>query len=381
MRRAMVLMASFLVLFAFVVAPISVEATIEGKATLEANSCVLVGTYSLSALGEANGFFQTIGTATFDPNDDCIQGVATFDLTIKHSGGAGGPTIPAELIAAYFIDENGIGSMTIPGVVSVKFIVNDLVEAGSLIANHFNFVAGFLGSEPIVMAGSAARTIPAGPGGPTGPEGPQGNQGPQGDQGPVGPVGPVGPTGADGLPGTDGVDGATGPTGSQGIPGPVGNTGPTGPTGAATVLTGGTLGDEILTAGGTGATGVTFVSFFFGPGNGYCDTSLASPCDPTGGVAVPMPTGTASLLLVNIDVTPSQADQAWIFTVCNNNNADQCNATVLSCTIGPPATTCTDAGSLAYNVHDKLSVAVTGSGTTGPDTSAVKFSILFTVTP
>jgi len=96
-----------------------------------------------------------------------------------------------------------------------------------------------------------------------------GSPGPQGATGPTGPAGPPGPKGDKGDPGlagAAGAPGATGPTGPTGPQGPTGPTGPQGPAGSSVpdarfgtftnwAASGRgrecTLGEIILTAGGT----------------------------------------------------------------------------------------------------------------------------------
>jgi len=154
MRKALVFMVSIVATLAIAVGPPASEATHAGP---EPDSCTLGGTYVISALGEAAGFVQVLGTLTFSANPGCLQGVFTAILTIKHSGGAGGPTVPSQLLGAYFVDENGLISFTVSGVGTFKGLVAEVVGG---IANAFQLVAGFEASEPIVLGGSGHRIVP-----------------------------------------------------------------------------------------------------------------------------------------------------------------------------------------------------------------------------
>ena len=157
MRKMVVFMASIVAMLGLLVGAPRGEATHAGP---EFDSCTLSGTYVISALGEAAGFLQVLGKISFVPNQDCILGVFTADLTIKHSGSSGVPTVPSPLLGAYSVNENGLISFTVSGVGSFKGLVAEVVGGT---ANAFNLVAGFEASEPIVLGGSGHRLVPSGP--------------------------------------------------------------------------------------------------------------------------------------------------------------------------------------------------------------------------
>jgi len=177
----------------------------------------------------------------------------------------------------------------------------------------------------VAQKGDPGMTGAAGATGATGATGPAGPQGPAGVTGPTGPAGPIGPAG---------------PTGPAGAVGPAGATGPIGPTGAS---------------GPPGASGTSGSAI----GGNYPNTASGSFLMPWGNTAsatevntnLPLPSGTASKLVVSLTKEPGAGQSATI--TIRKNGVD----TALSCTISGIANTCTDAtDSVTFSNGDMLSV-------------------------
>jgi hypothetical protein len=173
------------------------------------------------------------------------------------------------------------------------------------------------GDETVVVTlattGPPGPTGPAGPAGATGPPGPQGPSGPAGATGPAGPTGPQGPQGASGPPGPAGPAGANGKSGSV-IGGNYANTGS---------------------------------NRFLIP---WSNATTATEADAN----VPLPSGTATKLVVSLTVAPGAGNSATI-TIRKNGSS-----TALTCTVHGTATTCTDtADSVTFADGDLLSISYT----------------------
>jgi len=231
-----------------------------------------------------------------------------------------------------------------------------------------------------------------------GPMGPQGEPGPPGEQGPVGPPGPQGLTGATGPVGPTGIQwkgpwsslttymtrdvvsfdgssyisltnsntnnapntspatwelvaqrggtgatGDTGATGQQGPQGPRGEKGEKGDTGAAGAN--GTSGSAI---GGNYAN--TGTNSFLMPWSATTSTTEAN-------VNVPLPSGTASKLVVSLTAAPGAGGSATIRIRKNGST------TPLTCTVSGVATTCSDTvNTVTFNNGDLLSILYTETG-------------------
>ncbi|MGB8413384.1 MAG: hypothetical protein WCE23_11215 [Candidatus Binatus sp.] len=166
------------------------------------------------------------------------------------------------------------------------------------------------------------------------------------------------------------MTGAAGPTGNTGPMGFVGSAGPTGPSGTdglngdyVTTLTGGSLGDTVGADAGIQLTDalVNPPVLYMGPGNGADFTPST--------VAVPVPGGVASNLLVQLSAPPGSGD-TYTFSVCDNNNC----ATGITCTISGTATTCPSATSWDFSPGDTISIQAYNSAGT-PATVDVSWSL------
>jgi len=211
-----------------------------------------------------------------------------------------------------------------------------------------------------------------------GPQGPIGPVGPAGAQGPAGPAGPTGPAGAAGSVGSVGQAGLQGPAGPQGSVGPAGGTGIQGPAG--------TSGDNLVTLTGSNFAGVDFpgvgeefdfvsnssipgtgaTPYYYGPGNQVSSaggTSLASE-------SVPLPAGTLSNLVVQVDANPGSS-QIYTFVTCINGT---CNGNV-TCTIPDPQMTCTSTALATDTIHDGDVVAIEALGTANSASADVSWSM------
>ena len=247
--------------------------------------------------------------------------------------------------------------------------------------------------------------------GDTGATGPTGATGATGEQGPVGPPGPTGPTGATGVNwkgawssgstyatrdavsfsgssyisltdgntgnppdsspanwdllaqkgdvGPTGPAGTTGPTGPAGPMGPAGPTGPTGATGAT-----GPAGAP----GANGTSGSAIGGNYPNTGNNNFLIPWGSSTSTTEANAnVPLPSGTASKLVVSLTVAPGAGQSATLTIRKNGGN------TALTCTLSGTATTCADtADSVTFSNGDLLSILYTETATAAA--SRVRFS-------
>ena len=158
--------------------------------------------------------------------------------------------------------------------------------------------------------------------GDTGATGPAGVQGPMGEQGPPGPPGPAGPEG---------------PVGPQGPAGPQGPQGPKGADGTS----GSVIGGNYQNIGN---------NTFLMPWDATTSTTENN-------VNVPLPSGTASKLVVSLTSAPGAGRSATITIRKNGGN------TTLTCTVSDAATTCTNAvDSVAFSDGDLLSILYTEAG-------------------
>ncbi|HVT58218.1 MAG TPA: LamG-like jellyroll fold domain-containing protein [Thermoanaerobaculia bacterium] len=165
-------------------------------------------------------------------------------------------------------------------------------------------------------------------------QGGTGAAGPTGAAGATGPAGPAGPTGAMGAAGAAGPAGPTGATGPAGPAGPTGAKGATGVPGAN-----GTSGSAM---GGNYPN--TATGSFLMP---WSDTTSAIEAN----ASVPLPSGTASKLVVSLTTEPGAGGSATI--TIRKNGVD----TALRCTISGIANTCSDtADSVTFSDGDLLSV-------------------------
>lgn len=236
----------------------------------------------------------------------------------------------------------------------------------------------------------------AGPQGPAGPVGPQGAQGPPGSAGPTGPQGSAGPAGPQGAAGSQGPTGPTGSTGPVGSIGPAGAPGPQGPAGAVGATggsgnpgTAGSSGDNLVTLTGSNFAGTDFpgvgeefdfdsnssipgtgnTPFYYGPGNQVSSasgTSLASE-------SVPLPAGTLSNLVVQVDEAPG-TDQSYTFETCiNAATSGVCNGNIV-CTISGTAQSCTSATATDV-ISDGDVVAIEAIGTANSASADVSWSM------
>jgi hypothetical protein len=263
-------------------------------------------------------------------------------------------------------------------------------ESWALVAQRGD--TGAPGSQgPIGPQGEPGPSGEQGPVGSPGPQGPQGPQGPAGTMGPTGPAGPIGiqwkgpwsgaiayvmhdavsfngssyisltdnntgnspatspanwdlitqrgDTGATGETGATGAQGPIGPPGPVGPQGPTGATGATGPVGAS-----GTSGSAI---GGNYASNTGNNDFLMPWG------VTSSPTEAN--VSVPLPSGTASKLVVSLTAAPGAGGSVTIRIRKNMGN------TALTCTVsGTAATTCSDSvNSVTFSDGDLLSVLYT----------------------
>ena len=181
----------------------------------------------------------------------------------------------------------------------------------------------------------------------------QGDIGPTGATGPIGPTGAAGATGATGATGPMGATGSTGATGATGATGPIGPTGVTGPTGPR---------------GADGTSGSAI-------GGNYPNTASNNFLLPWGTTTsateananVPLPSGTATKLVVSLTVAPGTGQSATLSIRKNGSNS------VLTCTVSGTSTTCTDAvDSVAFNNGDLLSILYTKTGSAAA--SRVRFA-------
>jgi len=209
------------------------------------------------------------------------------------------------------------------------------------------------------MTGAAGATGATGPAGSQGPAGPQGSAGVPGPAGPAGPMGPTGPVGAAGPTGPAGPSGPAGPTGTTGATGPMGPAGPAGPIGPTGP------------AGAPGANGTSGSAI----GGNYPNSASGSFLMPWSDVvstteanaSVPLPSGTASKLVVSLTKEPGAGQSATI--TIRRNGVD----TALSCTISGIANTCADTvDRLTFGDGDLLSVLY--SKTSLAAASRVRFS-------
>jgi hypothetical protein len=302
-----------------------------------------------------------------------------------------------------------LGTIDPPGPTSINwkgpwssvatYAMGDAVqfEGSSYISQADNNTDNAPGSSPaywdlIAQRGDTGST------GATGNQGPIGPQGPQGTTGATGATGPVGPTGiqwksswsdtitylerdaisfngssyislTDGntnnTPATStanwnliaqrGDTGAMGDTGPQGEQGPIGPPGPQGPPGPP-----GAPGAK----GETGAPGANGTSGSAIGGN-YANTSNNNFLMPWGGttsateanVNLPLPSGRASKLVVNLTAAPGAGGSATVTIRKNGSN------TALSCTVAGTTTTCSDTvNSVTFGAGDLLSVLYTEAG-------------------
>lgn len=186
--------------------------------------------------------------------------------------------------------------------------------------------------------------------GTTGATGATGDQGPMGPQGPAGPPGATGATGPEGPPGPPGP---VGPQGQQGLVGPQGAVGPIGPPGAN-----GTSGSAI---GGNYAN--TGNNNFLLPWGSTTNATEAN-------VNLPLPSGTASKLVVSLTVAPGLGQSATITIRRNGTN------TSLTCTVSGTATTCSNlVDSVVFNSGDLLSVLYTESNSAAA--SRIRFAFQY----
>ncbi len=179
-----------------------------------------------------------------------------------------------------------------------------------------------------------------------GDKGDQGNTGPKGDPGtpgatgPKGDSGPQGPAGPQGPQGVPGVTGNTGPQGSTGPQGPVGPQGPAGANGKSGSVIGGNYAST-----GTGR--------FLVPWEGTTTGTEAEG-------SIPMPSGTASKLVVSLTVAPGTGHSATVTIRKNGVN------TPLSCMVSGTSTTCADTtDTVAFSDGDLLSIQYTAANAAG----------------
>jgi len=204
-----------------------------------------------------------------------------------------------------------------------------------------------------------------------GPQGPIGTVGPQGAQGPAGSPGAAGPTGAMGL---------VGPTGPQGTQGPQGPPGPAGVAGAAGAPgTAGTSGDNLVTLTGSSFAGIYYpgvgggtTAFYYGPGNQVSSTGGTSlPSE-----SVPLPAGTLSNLVVQVDANPGSS-QTYTFVTCINGT---CTGNV-TCTIPDPQMTCTSTALATDSISEGDVVAIEAVGTASSAKADVTWSMNLQLAP
>ncbi|MEA2602650.1 MAG: hypothetical protein QOF89_3642 [Acidobacteriota bacterium] len=180
----------------------------------------------------------------------------------------------------------------------------------------------------------------------------------RGDTGAAGPTGATGATGAQGPAGAQGSPGATGAQGEQGPIGPQGPPGATGPMGPAGPI--GPIGPTGLT-GPAGANGTSGSAI----GGNYANTATNNFLVPWGSTTstteananVPLPSGTASKLVVSLTVAPGAGQSATVTIRKNGVN------TALTCTASGTATTCADlVNSVTFSNGDLLSILYTETG-------------------
>ena len=164
-----------------------------------------------------------------------------------------------------------------------------------------------------------------------------------------------GATGAVGATGATGATGDQGPAGPQGLPGPPGPVGPQGETGPK---------------GDPGANGTSGSAI----GGNYPNTATNNFLIPWSGTTnateananIPLPSGKAGKLVVNLTVAPGTGQSATLRIRRNGVN------TALTCTVSGTATTCSDTvDSVTFNDGDLLSVLYSE---TGAAASRVRFA-------
>jgi concanavalin A-like lectin/glucanase superfamily protein/collagen triple helix repeat protein len=189
----------------------------------------------------------------------------------------------------------------------------------------------------------------------------RGNTGATGNQGLIGPQGATGATGAQGPIGPSGPVGSQGPTGATGAQGPVGPPGPVGPQGPTGVI--GATG----TAGANGTSGSAIGGNYPNTGNNnFLMPWGATTSGTEANVSVPLPSGTASKLVVNLTAAPGAGGSATIRIRKNGGN------TALTCTVSGTATTCTDTvNSVSFSDGDLLSILYTEAG---PAAARIRFA-------
>lgn len=215
---------------------------------------------------------------------------------------------------------------------ATTYVLGDIVEFGG--SSYISLTAGNFANAPDTSPESWALFAQRGDDGATGSQGPSGPQGVPGLQGEPGPQGIPGPEGPPGPPGPQGPPGPIGPAG------PPGEAGPPGPPGLN-----GTSGSAI---GGNYAN--TASNTFLMP---WGSTSNATEANAN----VPLPSGTASKLVVSLTAAPGAGGSATIRIRKNGIN------TVLTCTVAGTATTCTDmVNSVVFGDGDLLSILYTEAG-------------------
>lgn len=164
--------------------------------------------------------------------------------------------------------------------------------------------------------------------------------------------------GEDGLPGDPGVEGPAGPIGPPGSSGPNGDAGPQGPQGPQGLQGPQGAAGAIGPAGADGASGSIVGGNYANQGNNrflvpWDTTSLGSEAN----ASVPVPSGTALRLVVDLTAAPGTGDSATI--MIRKNGVD----TSLACTVSGTATTCEDMdGDVAFSTGDLLSIRYTEVG-------------------
>jgi hypothetical protein len=213
-------------------------------------------------------------------------------------------------------------------------------------SSYVSLTSANTGNQPDMSPASwdlLARQGDRGAAGPTGAAGPAGPPGPAGATGAPGPAGPTGATGAAGAAGPGGPPGPAGATGAAGPAGPAGPTGATGPAG------------PVGPTGPPGANGTSGSAIGGNFPNSASGSFLMPWSDATSAIeanaSVPLPSGTASKLVVSLTKEPGAGQSATI--TVRKNGVD----TALSCTISGIANTCSDmADRLTFGDGDLLSV-------------------------
>jgi hypothetical protein len=227
---------------------------------------------------------------------------------------------------------------------TVTYAAGDGVSAGG--SSYISLQAGNTGNPPNASPtfwDLLAQKGDQGDPGPKGDPGTPGTTGPKGDPGSQGPAGPQG---------SQGVQGVAGNTGPQGLTGPQGPVGPQGPAGA-NGTSGSVIGGNYANAG-TGR--------FLVPWEG---TTTGTEADGS----IPMPSGTASKLVVSLTVAPGTGHTATVTIRKNGVN------TSLTCTVSGTSTTCADTtDTVAYSNGDLLSIQLTEAGAAG---SRIRFGLQY----